>query len=253
MAKATFANIKIAILGGGHMGSALSEGLIRSGIQKSRIIVSRNKNKVAARSAQIIFLCVKPGVVTDVLQEISAEIQGKVVISAAAALSLRYLKTHAHGAHVARIMPNIPVSLNHGVVGFLPGTLTGREKALLKKLLSGLGSLIETKSDTELDALTLISGCGPGVVAYLIESFTKEASALGLRGARAEEVAFQTFKGTIEYMSANLMSAGQMREAVATKGGVTEAIIDTLHKKGFQKQLKNALSVGRGRIKKISR
>ncbi len=254
MAKATSVNTKIAIIGAGHMGTALYEGLLRSGVKKSHIVLShRGKNKQAARVADIVFVCVKPGVVAEVLQDVHAEIQGKVVVSAAAALSLAYLKKHAKGARVARIMPNIPVAVGEGVIGLLYGNLSSREKKALKKMMSGLGLLVETKNDAELDVLTLISGCGPGMVAYLIDTLADNARRLGIAGAGGEQVAFQTFKGTFTYMEENKIAAKRLAESVATKGGVTEMILQTLTKKGFKKNFAVALSEGHKRIKKVSK
>lgn len=234
------------------MGTALSDGLIRSGIQKSQIVISRDKNKRAARAADIIFLCVKPAVVDDVLQEIKKEIQGKVVVSAAAALSLRYLKVKAKGARVARIMPNLPVRFGEGVVGLLYGTLTSSEKDYLKKIMSGLGLLVETQNDAELDALTLLSGCGPGIVAFLIDSLAESAARIGVKRSAAEMIVFQVCKGTLAHMEEEAIPAHAFTKSVATKGGVTEAILEALAKKNFKKTFGEALSQGYRRIKKIS-
>lgn len=241
--------MKISIIGAGHMGSALYAGLKKGGAKVT--LGERGKNRAAAKSADVVILAVKPSVVADVLAEIADEIQGKAVVSSAAALSLAYLKKHAKGARVARIMPNIPVAIGEGVLGLYSGTLSSSEKIHLRKVFAGLGALIDAKSDREIDALTLISGCGPGIVAYLIESLAKEASALGLKGFKAEQVAFQTFMGTAAYMSKNMTSAAKMRASVATKGGVTETIVSALDKGGFRRSLKKSLVAGAKRIGKI--
>lgn len=253
MAQATSGNKKIAIVGAGHMGTALYEGLIRSGVRKSQVILSkRGTVKKSARVAGVIFLCVKPGAVGEVLKEIGEEIRGKAVISVAAGLSVAYLKKHAKGARIARIMPNMPVAIGEGVIGFMRGTLSTGEVKTVSKLLTGLGLVVEAKTDRELDALTLIAGCGPGVVASLVEALSKNAARYGITGFRSEQVAFQTFKGTLGYMQKNLTPAAVLKKAVATKGGVTEAILNDFEKK-LHKNLAHALDIGRKRIAKIRR
>lgn len=250
MATATSAKVRIAILGAGHMGTALFEGLKKSGVRAT--LGKRGGIRQAAAAADVVILAVKPGSVGDVLREVSSEIKGKAVVSAAAAVSIAFLKKYAKGARVARIMPNMPVAVNQGVVGFHKGNLSAREAAALREILGGLGLRIDVNTDRELDALTLISGCGPGVVAYLIESLAREASSLGIKGFRAEQVAFQTFAGTAAYMRERLMPASRMRASVATKGGVTEAIVASLKAGGFERTLKKAVSVGKKRIRKIA-
>lgn len=252
MAKAI--SVKVAIIGAGHMGTALHEGLLRSGIKKSQLVLSRRgKNKQAAHFADVIFICVKPGAVNDVLEEIQSEIKGKAVVSVAAGITLAHLKKHAKGARVARVMPNIAIASGEGVIGLLYGTLSVKEKTQLKKLMSGLGLLVETKNDAELDVLTLISGCGPGVVAYFIDAVAENARRLGITGVAGEQVAFQVFKGTIAHMENTRTSAKNLAGSVATKGGVTEMILKTLTKKGFKKGFSDALTEGHRRIKKISK
>jgi pyrroline-5-carboxylate reductase len=120
-------------------------------------------------------------------------------------------------------------------------------------MMSGLGLLVETKNDAELDVLTLISGCGPGVVAYLVDALAENARRLGIQEAGGEQVAFQTFKGTLAYMEENKIAAKRLADSVATKGGVTEMILETLTKKGLKKNLATALSEGHRRIKKVSK
>jgi len=256
MAKGTSGSNKgVAVIGAGHMGSALIAGLLKNGARKEDILIGTrsSSNKKAVRGAGIVFLAVKPGIVGEVLRDIRAELQGKVVVSVAAGVTLSYLKRHAGtGVSVARIMPNLPSALGEGVVGFMRGNLNAKEARAVSKLLSRLGTLVSVKTDREIDSLTLIAGCGPGVVASLVEALGREAKRYGLKGSRADAVAFQTFKGTLSYMQANRISAANLKAAVATKGGVTEAILMDLEKR-FKRDLAHALTVGAKRIRKIRR
>ena len=107
------------------------------------------------------------------------------------------------------------------------------------------------KKESGLDALTLVAGCGPGIVAYLVELLAKNASRLGITGFEAEQVAFQTFKGTLGYMQANLISAARMQESVATKGGVTEAILSAFRTNGLGKAFERSMEAGKKKMKHV--
>ena len=125
MAKDTFARKRITVIGGGHMGSALAQGLVNAGVPRSRITVSDNSrgNLAAAKSADWIFLAVKPSVVVSVLADITGTLEGKTIISLAAGVSVKAMKKRLHGVNcsIARIMPNIPVAYGEGVIGFYSG------------------------------------------------------------------------------------------------------------------------------------
>ena len=244
---------KITIVGAGHMGTALAKGLVRGGVPKSSVVLIDKGDVVSpVGAASIVFLAVKPSVVPEALRGIRHLLKGKLVVSLAAGVGVATLKKYAGtGVRIARIMPNIPVAVNEGVVGlFAPGFST-RERAELITLLSRLGLCIEVKKENALDALTLISGCGPGVVAYLVDALAKNASRFGLKGFQAEQVAFQTFKGTLSYMQANLISAVRMQESVATKGGVTEAILSSFRTRGLQKDFERAMEAGKKKLRHV--
>ena len=245
---------KIAIIGSGHMGTALLEGFVKSRIAKSRIAMSDGPktNVRVAASADVIFLAVKPGVVNDVLSEIKQVSHGKLIVSLAAGVTIASMKKST-SAHVARMMPNIPVAVNEGAIGIFAGGLPASEKKALRALLDKLGIVIEVKKESDLDTLTLIAGCGPGIVAYLVATLAGEANKLGLTSFESEMLAFQTFKGTLAYMEKTKTPAETMMRSVATKGGVTEAILARLTKEGARKAFARAIGEGGSRLRKIKK
>lgn len=270
MAKEMFAKNKIAIIGSGHIGSALAEGLVRSGIRAQQIIVAgptvlQNRklkklgiqtmpdNSDAIRAANWIFLAVKPTIVSFVLKEIQYAIEGKVVISLAAGVRTTTLKKYARQMRIARIMPNIPIAVNKGVIGYFSSDLVKEEKNELLNLLSGMGVVIEVKSERDLDIITLLSGCGPGIVAFLIATLANNAKRLGLSAKTANLLAQQTFKGTLAYLAHANLSPEKLIKFVATKGGVTEAILTDFAKRGFGQNFAHAIRTGYTRIKKLKK
>ena len=101
---------KIAILGAGMIGSAIAKALLKGKYQgsitvtdylpkkimemKELGVAATSDNKEACRKSNIIFICVKPGDVKQLLNENSEELKGKLVISAAATLPLSFLEVH---------------------------------------------------------------------------------------------------------------------------------------------------------------
>ena len=242
---------KIAIIGAGHMGSALQKGFLSSGISRARIIVSDSaRNNVhVAKKADIIFLTVKPAIVKSVLAQIQTVSEGKLIVSAVAGVRVRAMQRIADHTSVARIMPNIPVAHNEGVVGLYAPGLSSRNKKKLGNLLKRLGLLVEVKNENALDALTLLAGCGPGIVAALVSAYTKQAQRFGIKGG--EKLSRQVFTGALQHLTHSKITSQELAEAVATKGGVTEAILQELARGGLEKILTRAFAKGRAKIQAI--
>ncbi len=270
MAKEISAKNRIAIIGGGHIGCALAEGLIRSGLRAESIMVSNPKvsgdsilkkldvcitrdNNEAVHSARWVFLAVKPSVVPTVLEKVGESMRGKVLISLAAGVSIATLQRFADKVHFGRIMPNMPIAVGAGVVGLFAANLSRKEKSELTRILSGLGIIVPVASEQDLDALTLISSCGPGIVAFLISTLTNSAKTLGVSTKDANRVAQQTFKGTVAYLTHTGISPEELVRSVATKGGVTEAILTDFAKRGLAKNFTQAIAAGLSRVKKLDK
>jgi len=243
----------IAIIGGGHMGTALVRGFLNAGIARRSIKISDDarKNASVAESSDVIFIAVKPRVVREVLVQIRDAAEGKAVISLAAGVRIAEMRKIAgRRVHLGRGMPNIPVAERHGVVGFFGGTLTTPQRASARSILAKLGLLVEVRKERELDALTLISGCGPGIVAALVEMVAKKARSLGLR-READALALHTFMGAIHHMAKTGTTASELMRSVATKGGITEAILEGLRREGFEQRFARAIDAGREKLESI--
>lgn len=241
-------NKKIAIIGTGHMGSSLMKGLLNSGFKKKNIFLSNKSidNKKVAVQADWIILAVKPLIAQEVVQEIKDIIKNKLLISVAAAVSVSTLKVYTWNKKqkIIRIMPNIPVAYNEGVIGlYRNGYVSNVEKDAVITMLSSLGTVSELKNEQELDSLTLISACGPAIVSYFINMLSKSAISLGLSEKEAELIALKTFTGTLIYLQRTGITPKNLQQAVATKGGITEEIIKSIEKNNlyslFDKSIKN--------------
>jgi pyrroline-5-carboxylate reductase len=264
-------NIRIAVIGAGHIGLALIEGLLRGRqISASKIILSSpafgkikklkkfnisvtSDNELAAAKSDIVFLAVKPALVRKVILEMREALKGKVVVSLAAGIPLAKLQTigKGSGARFLRIMPNMSISCGQGVIGLFAKGLQAKEKSKLKNLLETLGFCIEVKNENDLDVLTVISGSGPAIASYFIETLAASAQKLGLSRNSADAIAHKTFHGTLEYIDEYEISPQELMRSVATKGGVTEAILAKLNKEKINDKVLAGLKEGHAKIKKI--
>lgn len=269
MEKVKSVDKKIAILGGGHIGVALALGLVKSGrMLASNIVVSSPhlakinhlkkygvritaNNVEAVSTAEWVFLAVKPSRVQEVLLEIKDGTRKRVIISLAAGVTIEALRNYTKSSSVSfvRIMPNIPIAYNVGVVGLFSGVVATRELSQLKYVLGGLGFVLEVDKERDLEILTVVSGSGPAVVSYCIDAVASAGEQLGLSEYTARVLSEHTFKGTSLYLEATHRSPKELIESVATKGGITEVIIGSLKKGGLHTSVLRALKAGYTKIK----
>lgn len=257
---------KIAIIGGGHIGQALVEGFLNSGkITSSQLIVSNPSleklahlshqgveitldNTVAAEKADIIFLAVKPLTTGQVLREIDDLIKCKTIISLAAVVPIKNLKGHPKNAEIIRIMPNMAVACNQGVIGLFGNVQNKNE---VKQLLSVLGSVIEMEKEEDLDSLTLLSGCGPAIVSQFIELLAGYGEKIGLSADISQTLALQTFKGTTAILEKSKLSPSQLIQSVSTKGGISEAILITMKEQSLETNFTKSMDAGYAKLAKL--
>ncbi|MBU3978131.1 NAD(P)-binding domain-containing protein [Patescibacteria group bacterium] len=226
-------NKKIAIIGNGHMGSSLMKGLLNCGFKKKNIFLSNRSsdNKKAALRADWIILAVKPLIVQKVILEIKDFIKNKLLISVAVVVSVSTLMAYTRNKKqkIIRIMPNIPVAYNEGIIGIYLNKFVSRaEKDAVITMLSSLGKVLEVRNEQELDSLTLISACGPAIVSCFIAMLSKAAIKLGFSQKAAEIIALKTFTGTLAYLRGTGLTPKNLQQEVATKGGITEEIIKSM-------------------------
>lgn len=257
---------KIAIIGGGHIGQALVEGFIKCGkVIGSQIIVANpslaklahlkkhgveliSDNKVATVKADIVFLAVKPLTTGLVLKEINTALKRKTVISLAAVVSINDLKKHVENVEIVRIMPNMAIACNQGVIGLFGN---GRNKNQIKQLLSVLGTVIEMEKEEDLDSLTLLSGCGPAIVSKLIEILANYGIKIGLSTNISQTLALQTFKGTTAILEKSKLLPSQLIQSVSTKGGISEAILTTMLEQDLEVNFSQAMNAGYIKLQKL--
>jgi pyrroline-5-carboxylate reductase len=190
-------------------------------------VVAHSDNRKAAAESDIIFVCVKPGDVAKVLKEISKELSGKLVISVAATVPLAFLKKNAPEARFIRIMPNVAALVQASYTAFsCDNEVSTSDKTKVKALLDAMG-MSEEVDEKYMDAITALSGSGPGYLSIIIEALMYSGLRVGLPRNIALASAAQTVLGTGKLVIELQEHPAKIKDMVTTPGGTTiEAIYE---------------------------
>jgi pyrroline-5-carboxylate reductase len=232
---------KIAILGAGIIGSAITKSLLKSGYKgtitaadcmpekikemKELGVSATADNRKAAADADVVFVCVKPGDVQKLLKEVAKEIRGKLVISSAATLPLAFLKKTVPEAKFVRIMPNVAILVQASYTAYCcDEDVTQKDKERVKTLLNMMG-ISEEIDEKYMDAITGLSGSGPGYLSIIVEAMMYAGLKMGLPRNVALSASAQTVLGTGKLVLELNEHPAKIRDMVTTPGGTTiEAI-----------------------------
>ncbi len=241
----------IAILGAGSMGGAIARGLSRSGLAAGGVTTtnrSRAKaaeldglvgvssialeehptgNTDAAAAADVVLVGVKPAMVPDLLREIAPALRpGAIVVSLAAGVTIAtFEEILGEGVAVLRSMPNTPALVGRAVTGLAAGSLADQAAvATVRRLFETVGTVIEVP-ESQIDALSTISGSGPAYFFLLVEEFTKAALGKGFSEAESRLMAEQTFIGAAALLEASGEDPAELRRRVTSPKGTTERAI----------------------------
>ncbi|MCR9230643.1 MAG: pyrroline-5-carboxylate reductase [bacterium] len=255
--------MKVGFIGAGRMATALAGGLISSGFTSAENVCAsdtyesaREKfahetgattleaNLTVAEQSDIVILAVKPQQLPDVLQELKGTITEKqllVSIAAGSPLSL-FLETLGDSIRVIRVMPNTPCLVKQGASAFARGgNATEADASLVDSLLSTVGTAVEVP-ESQLDAVTGLSGSGPAYIYQIIEALSDGAVRMGLPRHVATQLAAQTVKGAAEMVLETGEHPGALKDAVTSPGGTTIAGIHALESGGLRSSLMNAVA-----------
>lgn len=195
-------------------------------------------NGELAERADCVVLAVKPAK----LGEAAAELAGtKLVVSLLGATSLEAVREAFPGVEVVRVMPNVGVAVRKGVL-----CVAGEPDAALLRLLEGLGHVVELP-DSQFDAATAVMGCAPAYLALAVEAIADAGAADGLDDELARELVVETTAGTAELL--RVRHPADVRKAVASPGGSTEAGLEALDREGAREAFEAAVRASLERMR----
>ena len=233
---------KVAILGSGKLGTILLQSLLQDGLLKAsetwatvahpeRARALKDKFKVhtgtgnseAVRNADIIFLCVKPQVVADVIREIRDEVtREQLIISVAASVPTDMIERGLEKeVPVVRAMPNTPCALGAGMTALCKGKFAQKHHLeLATKFFAAVGRTVVV-DEKHMDAVTGLSASGPAYIYIILESLAEAGVKVGLPRDIATLLAAQTTMGAARVVLETGDHPALLKDAVTTPAGCT--------------------------------
>jgi pyrroline-5-carboxylate reductase len=178
-------------------------------------------NGELAERADVVVLAVKPAKLDQAAAELAS---ARVLVSLLGATSLERVEAAFPDAEVVRLMPNLGVEVRKGVL-----CVAGSRHAGVRALLESLGHVVDL-DDSEFDAATAVMGCAPAYVALAVEAIADAGAADGLSEKLARELVVEPTAGTAELLRRR--HPADVRKAVASPGGSTEAGLEALEREG---------------------
>ena len=259
--------LRVGVIGAGQIGSAIAKALATSG--KYRVIASRRNgdkikhledlgvevtrdNRLVARSSNVVFLAVKPHKVAEVLGEVSDLLEGKILISVAAAIPVSKIESMAPKAKVIRAMPNVGLMVKASFTAYCRGSNVNEEDMkIVHEILGELGEYVEVDEEL-MDAITALSGSGPAYVALLIEAMAYAGLKVGLPRDLAYRSSAYTVYGTAKLFLEEGLHPSTIKEMVLTPGGTTIEGIFYLEEGGVRTAVMKAVEAATRRAKEIA-
>jgi pyrroline-5-carboxylate reductase len=262
---------RIAVLGAGKMGEALLSGLLRAGrapgdlvfterhVERTKLLEERYgvtavSTSDAAEQADTLLVAVKPQEIAALLDELSPVVTtDNLVITIAAGIPTSFLEHRlAEGVPVVRVMSNTPVFVDEAMSAISAGAhATEEHLERTEVLLRPVGKVIRVP-ESQLDAVTALSGSGPAYFFFLVEAMIDAGILLGLPRAVAAELIVQTAFGSAVMLRESGEHPVQLREAVTSPGGTTIAAIRELENHGVRAALLAALEAARDRSRELA-
>ncbi len=210
-------------------------------------------NQAAITGADIVLVAVKPQIfsaITSDLIQISSQ-QSSLMLSIMAGVPITTLEAAVPGWPVIRAMPNTPATVGAGVTAIATGTqATVEHVQTARTIFEAVGTVVEVP-ETLMDAVTGLSGSGPGYVAIVIEALADGGVAAGLPRAIALQLAIQTVRGTAELLHTTSMHPAVLKDRVTSPGGTTIAGIAQLEAGGLRSALIEAIQAACDRAKAL--
>ncbi|MBH0778326.1 pyrroline-5-carboxylate reductase [Nocardia bovistercoris] len=262
---------RIAVIGGGRIGEALVAGLLESGratkdlvvvetfADRAELIAGRFGVRVtesvedAVVGADLLVIAVKPGDVDTVLTQLGkAELnvgdRDQVLVSLAAGVPTARLEAKLPaGFPVVRVMSNTPMLVGQGMSVLAPGRYARPEQlALVTDMLAAVGKVV-TVAESQMDAVTALSGSGPAYFFLVVEALVDAGVGLGLSREVADQLVVQTMIGSAALLDDSGQSAVELRAAVTSPAGTTAAALRELERGGVRSAFLEALHAAKQR------
>ena len=261
---------KIAFIGAGKMAGAMVNGLLARGIAPAQITCTCGDDPTGPElarqtgigftheldellaKADVVVLACKPQQLGEL--PVPAAAAQKLFVSILAGVTLEKLSAKFPQArNIVRAMPNLPGQIGEGITAYAPQKeLSAADKNAVELVLGSLGEILALP-ESQLDAVTAVSGSGPAYVFEFAASLMEGALACGLDEPTAKKLVFATLGGSVSLLKKSPLSPQELRDAVTSKGGTTAAALGIFKENDFRLIVTQALLAAKNRSEELSK
>lgn len=266
--------LEVGFIGGGNMASSIIAGLLAKGLPAEQVracdpdperlgllqqlgpIRTSSDNNDAIAGADIVILAVKPQVMSVVLAQTQEALtrHRPVTLSIAAGITIDSFEAQLDNKQpIVRCMPNTPALLGHGAAALYANPATSpAQREIAATILTTVGSVCWLDRESDLDAVTAVSGSGPAYFFLLMESMVAAGEALGLEPETARQLVVQTALGAAHMAADDEIDLAELRRRVTSPGGTTAAAIAAFESAGFSAIVNDAVNSAAVRSRELA-
>jgi pyrroline-5-carboxylate reductase len=261
--------MKIAIIGTGNLGKSIANGLLQAnGVTPSKLTLTKrhlqslssykekgvnitSNNTEAVNNSDIVFLCVQPHKLNDIVQDIKDQLNDKIVISTITGISLKELKSYFNdNTIIFRAMPNTAIAIKESMTCIATNNASEKEKEIVQKLFSVLGETLFI-DDELMGAATVLGASGIAFAMRFVRASMQAGIEIGFESEDAQKIAAQTIKGAVSLLLQNNSHPESEIDKVTTPLGITITGLNKMEQSGFSASLTQGIKASYDKIKKV--
>ena len=256
--------MKYGFIGFGNLAKAIYQGLSNSDIEFAYIEKNGEKHEglelfdsleKLVSFSDVIWVCVKPQNIVEVLEELkNYDLNNKIIVSPVAGKSISFFEKYLGNTTIVRIMPNLAMAYGKSVTAFCANNENNELVKKVKEDLSKLGKVAEI-NENKFDLFTAIFGSGPAFLLEIFKIFKNKSIELGIEESLANDMLLQLVDGTATYFKNNNKekSIDELVQNIASRGGVTEAGLNSFKENNIEKLLKGVLESAENKSKEMGK
>ncbi|WP_294205497.1 pyrroline-5-carboxylate reductase [uncultured Chryseobacterium sp.] len=266
--------MKIAILGAGNMGLSFSKSflkyeltepenlhlIIRNSARRPKLAEEFPKSEISTfdqvkeLDADIIILAVKPQDFLHLAENFQFKLkEHQMVLSIMAGIKIEKIQKVLNHPTVVRAMPNSPTLLGMGITGYTAAEGIAFSQLMnIERLLNSTGRSVYLEDEGLLDGVTALSGSGPAYFYYIVDAMIKAGVEMGIRENLSRLFVKQTLLGAYHLINNSDKSLEELISDVASKGGTTEAALNTFNENNLRDILKNGILNAEKRARELN-
>jgi len=252
------------------MASALVGGLLSSGVPAARVLVveplESQRQALAQRfglqplaaagpalqAASVLVWAVKPQLFHEAAAPVAPHTASALHLSVMAGIRCDTLQRATGAQRLARAMPNTPALIGQGMTGlYARPEVDAPQREHIQRLFQPTGRSVWVPQESDLDAVTALSGSGPAYGFYLLEAMMEAAQRMGLAPEAAREMAVQTVLGAAALAQQSPLSATELRAQVTSKGGTTHAALTHMEAAGVKAAIVDGILAAQHRAREL--